>query len=147
MEVCSTSQQENLTSLFCRGVCNKPSKVKNNHLAHVKRILRYINRTCDYDVLYSQETNSILVGYCDAGWDGSVDDRRSTYGDASFLAITQYLGSARRKIVSLSTVEAEYIFAGSNYTQLLWMKQILKEYNVGKDVMTLFYDNLSSINI
>src|SRR4030043_2348472 len=49
--------------------------------------------------------------------------------------------------VSLSTAKAEYIVAGSSCSQLIWMKQMLKEYNVEKDVLTLYCDNLSAINI
>ena len=47
----------------------------------------------------------------------------------------------------MSTAEAEYIAAGSNCSQLVWMKQMLTKYNVKQDVMTLFGDNLSAINI
>lgn len=47
----------------------------------------------------------------------------------------------------MSTVKAEYIVVGRSCTQLLWMKQILKEYNVTQDVMILYYDNISAINI
>jgi len=49
--------------------------------------------------------------------------------------------------VSLSTAEAEYIAAGSSCPQLVWMKQMLKEYNVEQDVLTLYCDNLSAIKI
>jgi len=49
--------------------------------------------------------------------------------------------------VSLSTAEAEYIAAGSSCSQLVLMKQMLKEYNVEQDVLTLYCDNLSAINI
>lgn len=49
--------------------------------------------------------------------------------------------------MSLSIAEVEYIAVGSSFSQLIWMKQILKEYNVKQDVMTLYCDNLSAINI
>ena len=49
--------------------------------------------------------------------------------------------------MSLSTVEAEYIDAGSSCSKLVWMKQMLKEYHVEQDVLTLYCDNLSAINI
>jgi len=49
--------------------------------------------------------------------------------------------------VSLSTTEAEYIAAGSSCSQLVWMKQMLEEYDVKQDVLTLYGDNLSFINI
>ena len=53
----------------------------------------------------------------------------------------------KQNCVSLSTAEAEYIAAGSSCSQLVWMKQLLKEYNVEQDVMTLYCDNMSAINI
>lgn len=43
--------------------------------------------------------------------------------------------------------KAKYIAAESSYTQLLWTKQMLKEYNVEQDFMTLFSDNINAINI
>jgi len=49
--------------------------------------------------------------------------------------------------MSLSTAEDEYIAAGSSCSQLVWMKQMLKEYNVEQYVLTLYCDNLSAINI
>ena len=49
--------------------------------------------------------------------------------------------------MSLSTAEVEYIAAGSSCSQLASMKQMLKEYNVDQDVLTLYCDNLSAINI
>jgi hypothetical protein len=55
--------------------------------------------------------------------------------------------SKKLNYVSLSTSEAEYIAAGSSCSQLVWMKQMLKEYNVEQDVLTLYWENLSAINI
>ena len=49
--------------------------------------------------------------------------------------------------MSLSTAEAEYIVAGSSCSQLVWMKQMLKVYNVDQNVLTLYCHNLSAINI
>ena len=47
----------------------------------------------------------------------------------------------------MSTAEAEYVAAGSCCAQLLWMKQMLKDYGLNQDEMTLFCDNTSAINI
>ena len=67
--------------------------------------------------------------------------------DASSWEPTLSRGLVRSRIVSLSTAETKYIAAGNSCSQLLWMKQILKEYNIKQDVMTLYCDNLSAINI
>ena len=55
--------------------------------------------------------------------------------------------SKKQNCVSLSTAEAEYIAAGSSCSQMIWMKQMLTEYNVTQDVMPLYCVNLSIINI
>lgn len=55
-----------------------PAEPKMSHLTQVKRILKYINSTNDYGVMYSHGENSMLIGYCDANWAGSADDRKST---------------------------------------------------------------------
>ena len=49
--------------------------------------------------------------------------------------------------ISLSTAEAKYIAAGSACTQLMWMKQMLADYGLEQDTLTLFCDNMSAINI
>ncbi|XP_058741478.1 uncharacterized mitochondrial protein AtMg00810-like [Vicia villosa] len=54
-------------------------------LNQVKIILKYVNGTCDYGILYSHDPNSKLLGHCDADWAGSADDRRSNSGACFFL--------------------------------------------------------------
>ena len=114
----------------------------------MKRILKYVNDTSDYGMMYSHSTNSKLVGYCDADWAGSADDRKNSSGGCFFLKnnlISWF--SKKQNCVSLSTTEAEYIVAGRSCPQLIQMKQMQKEYNVEQDVMILYCDNLSAINI
>jgi len=134
---------------FAVGVCARyQAEPKISHLTQVKRILKYINSTSDYGIMYSHSENSMLFGYCNADWAGSADDRKSTSGGCFFLGnnlISWF--SKKQNCVSLSTVEVEYIAAGSSCSQLVWMKQMLKEYNVEQNVLTLYCDNLSAINI
>ena len=46
----------------------------------LKRIIKYVKTTVDFSVLYSKDTNDILVGYSDVDWVGNADDRKSTSG-------------------------------------------------------------------
>jgi len=142
-----TTSRPNIT--FDVGVCARYQAEPNmSHLTQVKRILKYINSTSDYGILYSHSENSKLKGYCDANWAGSVDDRKRTSEGCFFLGnnlISWF--SKKQNCVSLSTAEVEYIAAGSSCSQLVWMNQMLKEYNVEQDVLTLYCDNLSAINI
>lgn len=49
--------------------------------------------------------------------------------------------------ISPSTAEDEYIIIGSGYTQLMWMKQMLLDYGFRQNIMSLFIDNTSVIEI
>ncbi|XP_050919322.1 uncharacterized protein LOC127136851 [Lathyrus oleraceus] len=51
---------------------------------HLK-VSKDMNGTSEYGMLYSHDSNSMLVWYCDADWAGSVDDRKSTSGGYFFL--------------------------------------------------------------
>ena len=55
--------------------------------------------------------------------------------------------SKKQNFVSLSTVEAKYIAAGSCCSQLLWIKQMLRDYGIDQRTMVVFCDNTSAINI
>ena len=80
---------------------------------------------------YTHSEDSKLMGYSDADCVGSADDRKSTSGGCFFLVNNLiFWFSKKQNCVSLSTAEVEYIAAGSSCFQLVWMKQMLKEYNV-----------------
>ena len=51
---------------------------KETHWQVAKRILRYVNGTKEYGVLYSATDDFRLIGYTDSDWAGSVDDRKIT---------------------------------------------------------------------
>ncbi|XP_057442142.1 uncharacterized mitochondrial protein AtMg00810-like [Lotus japonicus] len=62
---------------FAVGVCARyQSAPKASHLLQVKRIIKYINSTSDYGILYTHDTNSSLVGYCDVDWAGDVIEQK-----------------------------------------------------------------------
>ena len=51
---------------------------QNIHLDCVKRVLRYVCGTINYDILYKSGTPIQLEGYSDADSAGYKGDRRST---------------------------------------------------------------------
>ncbi|CAM8877561.1 unnamed protein product [Rhodiola kirilowii] len=131
------------------GVCARyQANPKESHLMNVKEIIKYVCGTADYGLWYTKDTNSCLVGYCDADWAGNAEDRKCTSGGCFFLGKNLVSGfSKKQNSISLSTAEAEYIAAGSCCTQMLWMKQMLEEYGMEQDMMTFYCDNMSAINI
>ena len=134
---------------FSVGVCARyQAAPKESHLTAVKRIIRYVNGTLDYDLWYLKDSNACLVGYSDADWAGSVDDRKSTSSGYFYLGnnLVSWM-SKKQNLVSLPTVKAKYIAAGSCCTQLLRMKKSLHDYGIPQDTMCVFYDNTSAINL
>ncbi|XP_062075538.1 secreted RxLR effector protein 161-like [Humulus lupulus] len=108
-----------------------------SHVVDVKRIIRYVHGTVDYGLWYSNETNSNLVGFSDAGWVGNAEDRKSTTGGCFYLGNNLVSWHIKKKnSISLSTTEAKYIAAESCCTQLLWMKQMMIDYGFSLDTLT-----------
>jgi hypothetical protein len=54
------------------------------HLTALKRILRYLHDSIDYDLLRPSPTSELMV-YTNADWVGCPDTRWSTSGYAVFL--------------------------------------------------------------
>eukprot|EP00253_Pinus_taeda_P029388 PITA_29388 len=54
---------------------------KRAHWAIAKHVLRYLQGTVDYGLLYAKSKDIRLSGFTDADWAGSSVDRKSTFGD------------------------------------------------------------------
>lgn len=123
---------------------NNPS---NHHFATIKRILRYVQGTKGYGIKYTQEKESILVGFTDSDWVGAIDDRRSTSGHVFFLGSKVISWSSKKQsTVALSTAEAEYILAISIVCQAVWIRRILADLCQEQNTTTnLYCDNRSTI--
>ncbi|GMP54042.1 hypothetical protein CsSME_00019320 [Camellia sinensis var. sinensis] len=134
---------------FSVGVCARyQASPKESHLLAVKRIIKYVNGPLGYGVWFSTDTTAEITGFSDADWAGCADDRKSTSGVCFYLGNNLVSWhSKKQNAISLSTAEAEYIAAGSCYAQMLWIKQMLHDYGIEQNTLTLFCDNTSAINI
>ena len=131
------------------GICSRyQANPKKSHLEAVKRIIWYVKGTVNLGIFYSKGSNGRLIGYCDADWAGSVDDRKSTSGGCFFLGNNMIAWLTKKQnSVSLSTVEVEYIAMGSCCTQLMWMKQMSVDYGMDSGSFLVYCDNKSAIDI
>ncbi|XP_068331587.1 uncharacterized mitochondrial protein AtMg00810-like [Pyrus communis] len=97
------------SSMFSRYM-EEPSQL---HFGAGKRVLRYVQGTVDYAIIYKDEARSSrLIGYTDSDWVGCLDDMKST------SAYVFYLGSRicswrtkKQSVVAQSSAEAEYVAA------------------------------------
>ena len=88
------------------------------------------------------------AGYTNADQAGSADYRKSTFSGCFYVG-NNFVAwhSKKQNSISLSTTEAKYIVVGSCCTQLLQMKQMLNDYGLEQNTITLFCDNTSVISI
>ncbi|XP_048431924.1 secreted RxLR effector protein 161-like [Pyrus x bretschneideri] len=105
---------------------NSPIK---KHFGVVRRVLRYMQSTISYEIDYVKDKEATLKGSCDVNWAGSEDDSRSTSSYAfSFGSGVLFWTSVKQNTATLSTVEAEYVFAVEATTQSIWLWFVLDDF-------------------
>ena len=90
-------------------VCQFMQRPTDEHWKAVKRILRYLRATMDYDIHLKKTAELSLIGFSDADWGLDPDDRQSVLGHCVFFGnnIVSW-HSRKQKTVSRSNIEAEY---------------------------------------
>ena len=114
----------------------------------VKHILKYLQRTIDYMLVYRSE-DLIPIGYTDLDFQSDLDFRKSTSGCVSTLrggAITWR--SVKQSCIANSTMEAEYVVACETANEAVWLKKFLSDLGVVRIEqvsITLFCDNSGAV--
>jgi hypothetical protein len=121
---------------------------KECRLRAIKRIMRYLVLTPYLGLWDPKGAHFELIGYSDVDYTGCKVDRKSTSGTCQFLGRSLVCWSSKKQnFVALSTAKVEYVTAESYCTQLLWMRQTLKDYDYTLNHVPLLCDNESAINI
>ena len=104
-----------LLSIFMQ----EPSQV---HFGAAKSVLRYLQGTMDYGIMYKFCWYLNLIDYSDSDLAGSMDDMRSTSGYAFLCgsSICSWL-SKKQSLVAQSTAEVEYVSATKTTFQAIWL--------------------------
>ncbi|WVZ81140.1 LOW QUALITY PROTEIN: hypothetical protein U9M48_028556 [Paspalum notatum var. saurae] len=117
---------------------------RTSHRQAVKRIFRYLKFTPELGLWYSSGSPLFLRGFSDADHAGCRIDRNT----CQLLETSLVSWSSRKQAsVSLSTIEAEYIAAGSCCSQLLWMKATLSDFGLRFGKIPLLVDSTSAISV
>lgn len=103
--------------------------------------------TKDFGILYSTSIDFNLVGYIDSDCGSSINDRENTFGYVFHFGIgVVSWASKKQPIVTLSSVEVEYMLATSSTSQVVWMWRMLKDLmHAQKEATTIFCDYNSMI--
>ena len=121
---------------------------RESHLIAIKRIFRYLKGTPNLGIWYPRDSRFDLIGYSDTDYACCRIDRKSTTGTCQFYRIKLVSWfNKKQHSVSTSTVEAEYIAAGSCCAQVLWMRNHLFDYGFKLETIAISSDNTSAIAI
>jgi len=118
-----------------------------DHWQSIKRILRYLQGTIQHCLHIKPSTDLDLVGFSDADWATSVDDRKSMAGQCVFfLGETLVSWSSRKqKVVSRSSTKSEYRALANLAAEIAWTRSLLDEFKLPLPRKpTLWCDNLSA---
>jgi hypothetical protein len=121
---------------------------RDSHLKTTKRILRYLKHTQNVGLWHPKGARFELIGYLDSDYAGCKVERKSTLGTCQLLGRSLVSWSSKKQnSVALSTVEAEYILAGSCCAQLLWMNATLSDFGIKFKQVPLLCDNESAVKL
>ncbi|XP_055622819.1 uncharacterized protein LOC129766322 [Toxorhynchites rutilus septentrionalis] len=117
------------------------------HWNAVKHLLRYLNGTSKYRLVYQQNKKPIIEGFSDAVWASDHDDRKSTTGyvfTAQGGAISW--SCKRQQTVALSTCEAEYMALSAAVQEAIWWKRLRALFEEDQAIV-IHCDNQSAISV
>ena len=125
------------------------SSSKHIHRIAVKHILRYLRGTQDYGLRYTSGGGLLLHGFYDSDWAGSVQDRKSTSGFCFSMGSAMVSQSSRKQgSITLSTTEAEYVYASDASQEPIWLQKLLSDlFDTSLQPIVIHYDNQSYIKI
>ena len=118
----------------------EPSQV---HFGAAKSVLRYLQGTMAYGIMYKFGGDLNLIGYSDSDWAGSIDDMKSTSGYAFLFgsSICSWL-SKKQSVGAQSTAEAEYVSASKATSQAIRLRRIFEDIGeIQKRGTVLYCDN------
>ena len=128
-------------------VCLHMHDPREQHLASIKRILRYVKGTLSHGLQLHSTLPDSMVTYTNADWTGCPDTHRSTSGFCVYLGDNLVSWSSERKhTVSRSSAEAEYHAVANADAEASWIRQLLHElHRPSPPATVVFCDNVSAV--
>ena len=119
------------------------------HLAVTSRNVWYLRGTSNRGLYFPTTSLIQLVAYNDADWAGCVNNQCSVAGWCMFLgnALISWK-SKKQSWVSKSSTKPEYRAMSFAYSEIVWLRRLLRELSFSQNKPIHFYaDNTSAIQI
>ena len=124
------------------------SALRIPHLDALHHLLRYLKASSGQGLLFSASSSISLKAYADADWGSYLDTHRSTMGHCVFLGDSLISWKSKKQhTVSRSSIEVEHKALASVTNEVLWVKALLKDFNVCIGPTLVFCDNNAAIHL
>ena len=112
-------------------------------------MLRYLKGTTRLSLHFKRQGTLTLNAYTDSDFAGSLTDRRPTTGYRTFLAGNLITGrSKKQEVFSRSSTEAEFRALAHGLTEVICIKEFLKDLIIQiVDETKILCDNQSAISV
>ena len=101
-------------------------ELKRAHWVAAKHVLRYLQGTVDYRILYTRSKDIRLSGFTDVDWAGSSVDRKSTSRYCFSVGSSMVSWCSRKQnSIALRSIEAEYMAANTVTCKAIWLTKLL----------------------
>ncbi|CAL8990781.1 unnamed protein product [Prunus brigantina] len=135
-------------SLMYAQVCTRPdiafsvsvlgrfqSNPRQAHWIAGKRVMRYLQRTNDYKLVYKKSDRLEVEGYADADFASCKDDLKSTSRYVFlFVGAAISLRSNKQPLTVASTMLAEFLACYEATTQAMWLKNFITSLGVVESI-------------
>lgn len=109
-------------------------------------MVRYLKSTINFKLkLGNVRVDAPLIGYADANWTENKQDRKSNSGHIFFVFGAAVSWCCRKQpCVALSSTEAEFVSLCEAGQEAIWLRQLLRDFNVDMKTPTVIYEDNQS---
>ncbi|KAF5481752.1 hypothetical protein F2P56_002381 [Juglans regia] len=116
-----------------------PSQI-HQQAAHL--VLRYLKGSIGQGLLYSSKSAPFLRAFSDSNWAACPETRRSTTGFYIFLGDSLISWKSKKQTtISRSSAETEYRALANTSCEIIWLKNLLQDFNTSHPRPALLYCN------
>ena len=120
-----------------------------DHWRAAKKVMRYLQGTKDYMLMYRHTDNLDVIGYSDSDFAGCVDSRKSTSGYIFMMAGGAISWrSAKQTLTATSTMEAEFVSCFEATSHGVWLKSFISGLRIMDSIsrpLRIFCDNSAAV--
>lgn len=119
------------------------------HWVAAKKVMRYLQKTKNYMLVYREVDDLNVVGYSDADFAGCPDDEKSTSGYIFKMAGGAISWkSVKQTLTASSTMQAEFVALYGAATHSMWLKNFISALGIVDSIsrpLKIFCDNSSAV--